>query len=37
MNVKQPQNLTASQATVHVVCHYDCVLSITSGGAELNY
>ena len=23
--------------TVHVVCHYDCVLSITSGGAELAF
>ena len=24
-------------AAVHVVCHYGCVLSITSGGAELAY
>ena len=31
------QNIQPSLATVHVVCHYDCVLSITSGGAELAY
>ena len=24
-------------STVHVIAHYDCVLSITSGGCELAY
>ena len=32
------KNMAFTQPTVvHVVCHYDCVLSITSGGAELAY
>jgi len=35
--LKSMQNIQPSLATVHVVCHYDCVLSITSGGAELAY
>ena len=34
---KHMQNIQPSLATVHVVCHYDCVLSITSGGAEVAY
>ena len=37
INIKNAQNLEGGAATVHVVCHYDCVLSITSGGAELTY
>ena len=37
VTVKNMQNLAASQATGHVVCHYDCALRITSGGAELAY
>ena len=32
------KNMAFTQPTVvHVICHYDCVLSITSGGAELAY
>ena len=31
------QNLQSGAATVHVVCHFDAVLSITSGGAEIVY
>ena len=37
IQLKGIQNIQPSQATVHVVCHYDCVLSITSGGADLAY
>ena len=35
INLQGMQNITASKATVNVVCHCDCVLNITSGGAEL--
>jgi hypothetical protein len=31
------QKLEANACTVHVVCHYDCVLSISSAGCELAY
>ena len=37
INLKNVQNITPGAARVHVVCHYDCVLSITSGGAEIAY
>ena len=37
INIKNAQNLQGGAATLHVVCHYDCVLSITSGGAEIAY
>jgi len=38
INLKNAQKkIQSGAATVHVVCHYDCVLSITSGGAEIAY
>ena len=37
INLRNIQNIQPGQATVCVVCHYDCVLSITSGGAEIAY
>ena len=30
-------NMGADVSTCHIVCHYDCVLSITSGGNELAF
>jgi len=30
-------NCGPNAASVHIVCHYDCVLSVTSGGCELAY
>ena len=35
--LKGPQNIQPGAATVCVVCHYVCFLSITSGGAEIAY
>ena len=37
LQLKNIQKLRASAATVHIACHYDCVLSITAGGCELAY
>ena len=37
IHMKGIQNLLPSAATVCVVCHYDAVLTITSGGCELAY
>ena len=37
IQLKNIQKLTANACTVHVVAHYDAVLSITSGGCELAY
>jgi hypothetical protein len=37
INLRNVQNIQPGAATVCVVCQYDCVLSITSGGAEIAY
>jgi len=37
IHLKNIQDLAPSAASVCVVCHYDAVLTITSGGCELAY
>jgi hypothetical protein len=37
LHLRNMQGIRANNATVHVVCHYDCVLTVTAGGCELAY
>ena len=37
INLRGIQNIQPGAATICVVCHFDCVLSITSGCAEIAY
>ena len=37
MLVLNLQNLGTHVATCQIICHYDCVLSITSGGNKLAF
>ena len=37
INLRNIQNIQPGAATVCIVCHYDAISSITSGGAEIAY
>jgi len=37
IHLKNIQKIRANNSTIHVVCHFDSVLSITAGGCEVAY